>query len=35
VDFLNEKDRFFRLAEPGGVALVSRAHVASVTLVTR
>jgi hypothetical protein len=35
VDFLNEPDRFFRLAEPGGVALVSRAHVASVTLLPR
>lgn len=35
VDFLNQKDRFFRLAEPGGVALIARAHVASVTLLPR
>lgn len=36
VDFLNaDRGRFFRLAEAGGVALVSRAHVASVTLLPR
>ena len=32
VDFLNQKERFFRLTGREGVALVARAHVASVTL---
>ncbi len=35
VDFLNRPEPFFRLLEPGGVALVGRAHVARVALLPR
>ncbi len=35
VDFLNRPEPFLRLLEPGGVALVGRAHVARVALLSR